>query len=307
MSGSSGGSRVVVGSRPTRSIWTRSPSWCWPGGGIRSPAGMRCIGQLTGWAAHRARRVAVRTATKNQLLGQLDRSFPGLTLALPDVLGTRVGRLVAEHFAEPARLASLGTTRFIRFAATRGLQVRRPVAERLVGAARAALPMPDAAVARRVLAADLALLVDLDAQVEAAEQQLKSLLPGSAFATLTTVPGWGTVRAGNYGAAVGDPTRWPSHRQLYRASGLSPAQYESAGRRRDGAISREGSVELRRALIDLGIGLWHSEPAAKAYAATLRSRGKHGGVIACALANRANRIAFAMVRDHTGYDPTRWT
>ena len=47
---------------------------------------------------------------------------------------------------------------------------------------------------------------------------------------------------------------------MYRASGLSPMQYESAGKRRDGTISREGSVALRRALIDLGIGLWLSEP-----------------------------------------------
>ncbi|MGI8901454.1 MAG: transposase [Nocardioides sp.] len=29
---------------------------------------------------------------------------------------------------------------------------------------------------------------------------------------------------------------------------MSPAQYESAGKRRDGSISREGSVELRPAL-----------------------------------------------------------
>jgi transposase len=166
--------------------------------------------------------------------------------------------------------------------------------------------MPDAGVARQMLAADLVLLAELDGQIEAAEAQLRTLLPNSPFATLTTVPGWGTVRAGKYGAAVGDPTRWPGHRQLYRASGLSPAQYESAGKRRDGSISREGSVELRRALIDLGIGLWHSDPASKTYAAGMRDRGKHGGVIACALANRANRIAFAMVRDQTGYDPTRW-
>ena len=110
----------------------------------------------------------------------------------------------------------------------------------------------------------------------------------------------------SYGAAVGDPARWPGPRQLYRAAGLSPAQYESAGRRRDGTISREGSVELRRALIDLGLGLWLTDPPSKTYAATLRARGKHGGVIACALAHRANRIAYALVRDQTSYDPTRW-
>jgi transposase len=131
-------------------------------------------------------------------------------------------------------------------------------------------------------------------------------LPDTPFAPLITVPGWGTIRAGNYAAAVGDPQRWPGARQLYRASGLSPAQYESAGRRRDGTISREGSVALRRALIDLGIGLWHADPAAKSYGQALRARGKKGGVIGCAMAHRANKIAYAMVRDQTGYDSTRW-
>jgi hypothetical protein len=38
----------------------------------------------------------------------------------------------------------------------------------------------------------------------------------------------------------------------------------------------------------------------------LRARGKRGGIIACAMAHRANRIAFALTRDHASYDPTRW-
>lgn len=265
-----------------------------------------CIGELAAWATHRSRRVAVRTATKNQLLGQLDRAFPGLTLALPDVLGTKIGRLVAAEFADPARLCALGASRLIRFAAARDVQLRRLVAERLVTAARDALPTRDGVVARRVLTSDLGLLTDLDTQIENAERELAALLPASLYATLTSVPGWGVVRVSNYAAALGDPDRWPGPRQIYRASGLSPMQYESAGKRRDGTISREGSVALRRALIDLGIGLWLTEPAAKAYAAELKSRGKHGGIIACALAHRATRIAFALVRDHASYDPSRW-
>lgn len=276
------------------------------GRGIPVSAREAVLVELAGWTAHRARRVATRTATKNQLLGQLDRSFPGLTLALPDVLGTKVGRLVAAEFADPTRLAALGASRFVRFAAARNLIVRRGLAERLVTAARDALPTTEGVVARRVLAADLALLIDLDAQITAAEAELARLLPAGPFQSLTSVPGWGTVRAANYGAALGDPARWPSPRQIYRAAGLSPMQYESAGKRRDGAISREGSVELRRALIDLGVGLWHCDPPAKAHAATLKARGKHGGIIACALAHRANRIAFALVRDQATYDPTRW-
>jgi transposase len=264
------------------------------------------IGELGAWVRHRSRRVEARSALKNQLLGQLDRAFPGLTLALPDVLGTKVGRLVVEQFADPVRLASMGESRFIRFAATRGVLVRRPVANRLVIAARDALTTRDAAVARKIVGNDLQMLMMLDQQVTLAEEHLRALLPSTPFTVLTTVPGWATARASAYGAATGDPHRWPGPQQIYRASGLSPMQYESAGKRRDGAISREGNVELRRALIDLGLGLWLNDPPAKAYAAGLRARGKKGGVIACALANRANRIAYALVRDQHSYDPSRW-
>jgi transposase len=195
----------------------------------------------------------------------------------------------------------------IRFAAARDVQLRRPLAERLVAAAKEALPTRDAVVARRVLASDVALLAELSSRIVHAETELARLLPLSPFSTLTSVPGWGVVRVSNYAAALGDPARWPGPKQIYRASGLSPMQYESAGKRRDGSISREGSVALRRALIDLGIGLWLTEPAAKSYAHGLKDRGKRGGVIACALAHRANRIAHALVRDHAVYNPARWT
>ena len=53
--------------------------------------------------------------------------------------------------------------------------------------------------------------------------------------------------------------------------------------------------------------MWLNDPAAKVYGTSLRARGKKGLVIACAMANRANRIAFALVRDQIGYDPSKWT
>jgi transposase len=276
------------------------------GRGVPVPVAGVALVELTAWVAHRARRVQVRSATKNQLLGQLDRCFPGLSVAVSDVLGTKVGRLVAAQFADPSRLAHLGVERFRTFAARRNVQVNRIVAGRLVAAARAALPTAEAVVARQVLAADLALLDDLDTQIAAAEDRIATLLPATEYTVLTSVPGWGSVRVGAYAAALGPISRWPAAAKIYRAAGLTPTQYESAGRRRDGGISREGSVPLRRALLDLGIGLWLRDPAARAYASTLRERGKPGGVIACALARRANKIAYAMVRDRKPYDASRW-
>ena len=106
------------------------------GHGVAVTARSAAVTELTGWAMHRARRIQTRTATKNQLLAQLDRCFPGLTMVLPNVLGTKVGRLVAVEFADPHRLAAFGVSRFVRFAANRGLRVRRSTADRLVTAAR---------------------------------------------------------------------------------------------------------------------------------------------------------------------------
>jgi transposase len=133
------------------------------GHGIPMTPRAAAVTELSGWAMQRGRRVLIWTATKNQLLAQLDRCFPGLTMVLPDVLGTKLGRLVAAEFADPHRLAALGISRFVRFAANRGLRVRRSAVERLVAAARAALPCFEARVARQVLADDLVLLACLDA------------------------------------------------------------------------------------------------------------------------------------------------
>jgi transposase len=277
------------------------------GRGAPVVAGEGPLIELAAWVAHRRRRGQVRTATKNQLLTQLDRAFPGLSLALADVLGTKVGRLVAAHFADPARLTRLGPERFREFAARRGVQVNRRVTARLVEAARTALPTAEARIARQILQADFALLDDLETQIAAAEEQIAALLPATGYHVLTTTPGWGVTRAAEYAAALGPFTRWGSPAKIYRAAGLTPALYASAGWRHDGSISREGSVHLRRALLGLGIGLWQKDPAARAYATTLRERGKPGGIIACALGHRAGKIAFAMVRDQAPYDPSRWS
>ena len=73
---------------------------------------------------------------------------------------------------------------------------------------------PGATVARQVLAAELALLRDLDAEIAGAE--LARPLP-----------------------VTGSPPSRPRP-QIYRAAGLSPGQDESADKRRDDGIRREG-------------------------------------------------------------------
>jgi transposase len=276
------------------------------GRGTVAPAFADPVMTLAGWVAHRRRRSLVRRRTIQQLTTHVDRCFPGLGRVLWSVALSKSGRLILAELPDPSKIARLGPVRLRSFAANRDVRMTRPLAERIVDAARNALPVPGAEVARRLLAADLELLDDIDTQINIADAEIEALLPSTPFAVLRTVPGWGPLRVAAYGAAVGDPERWPSPRQLYRAAGLTPRIYESAGHRRDGHITREGSVPLRVALVDLGIGLWHKEPAARAHGVMLRARGKPGAIIITAMAHRANRIAFAMVRDQHAWEASRW-
>ncbi|CAN5855244.1 hypothetical protein BH23ACT10_BH23ACT10_26240 [soil metagenome] len=52
------------------------------GRGYEVPAVAESLIELTAWIAHRRRRMLVRRATKQQLLGQVDRCFPGLAANL---------------------------------------------------------------------------------------------------------------------------------------------------------------------------------------------------------------------------------
>jgi len=139
------------------------------------------------------------------------------------------------------------------------------------------------------------------------EGDLAEVLPKSPAGILTTMPRVAVVRASNYGAGLGDPARFANAKQVYRLSGLVPTLYESAGRKRPRShLSREGRVELSEAILELGRALKDGHPDFALYAARLAERGKEPGVVACALGNRANRVAFKMVRDQLPFDPARW-
>ena len=101
------------------------------------------IVELAGWVHLRRSRVALKRAIGNHLISQMDRAFPGVSSCFCHLLGTRAGRLVIDEFTDPARLARMGVSRFQTFARTRGVRVSANNAEKLVEAARQALPAAD--------------------------------------------------------------------------------------------------------------------------------------------------------------------
>jgi hypothetical protein len=65
----------------------------------------------------------------------------------------------------------------------------------------------------------------------------------------------------------------------------------------DGWAAVEDAVKAQDPLLD---------EACQRALVQLAIRPLNGGVIGCAMAHRANKIAYAMVRDQSGYDPDRW-
>ena len=259
------------------------------------------------WAGARRRRLLARTALTNQLLGTLDLIFPGLDGCFDNLLDTKVGPVLLHELSDPDRLHRLGVKGLRAFTSRRGVLLQQRKAEQLHRAASEALRLPPAERACRaaVLAADLAMLDILNGQITHAEQQLSKVLPNTPAAVLMSLPGIGVVRASNYGAALGDPTRFRNADQAYRASGLVPASYESAGRARRGqGISREGNAELRSAIIELGRGLAQRDPDFARYKASVGGRMKPIQA-AIAVGHRAHRLAFALMRRGETYDPVR--
>lgn len=109
------------------------------------------------------------------------------------------------------------------------------------------------------------------------------------------------------GAALGDPARFANAGAAYRYSGLAPTSYESARRRATTVrISKVGSVELRQAMIALGTGIALHHPDFAAYKRRLLDAGKKPIVATIAVAHRAHRLAFAVIRSQQPYDAAKW-
>ena len=281
------------------------------GAGRPPPVRGDALAAQLAWVKHRRRTLGAHQALANQVQSQLDLVFPGLGACFADVLNAKSGRVIVAEICDPDRICRLGPARLQAFVARRGVRISRPKAAQVVEAAHVALRLPAAerAVLGAVLAADVGLLATLDDELTRAETALADILPATPAAVLLSLPGIGVIRASTYGAGIGDPARFPNASAAYRASGLVPTEYQSAAkqRRRGQRISREGSVLLRQAIIELGRGLAGHDDDFAAYRRRLIDIGhKSPGQAAVATGHRAHRLAFAMLRTQQPYDPTRW-
>jgi transposase len=125
---------------------------------------------------------------------------------------------------------------------------------------------------------------------------------------LRTIPGIGQIVAIHIYAAIDDIRRFPNASSLSSYAGIVPSVRQTGMAAHYGTITKAGSPELRRVLIQAAHAVMQSTRPATAPLKTFflrvyRNRGRRK-IATVALAHLLLKIAFHVWRDGTDYDPS---
>ena len=143
-------------------------------------------------------------------------------------------------------------------------------------------------------------------QRNAKANQIRGLVAEYGLVAPQQLGGVGPLVATALLATVGDARHYRKGRQMAAALGLTPRQHSSGDKHRLLGISKRGDVYLRTLLIHGARAVVsqakHRDDRLSRWCTDL-ARRSHPNVAAVALANKTARIAWAMLRQGTDYDP----
>jgi transposase len=147
----------------------------------------------------------------------------------------------------------------------------------------------------------LAVLGMLERQVEQLDQAVAQTAGDNSQARLLmTQPGVGPITALAFVVTIGDAARFQRGKQVASYLGLIPAERSSGGKRRLGAISKQGNVFLRTLLVEAAqSAVRHDPQLRKEY--LHRCHRKPKGVAKVAAARKLAVRLYWMLRTQTPY------
>lgn len=122
---------------------------------------------------------------------------------------------------------------------------------------------------------------------------------------LETIPGVGESTSAALLATLGDVKRFENAKQIAAFAGLNPALRESGtlmGRTR---ISKTGDSLLRKLLFMPALVAWQHNPVIKEFCQRLKSNGKNGKAIVCAVMRKLLHIAYGILKSGMPFDPKK--
>lgn len=146
----------------------------------------------------------------------------------------------------------------------------------------------------------------LDEQIADIDKELTAQLADDDLGQrLMTVPGIGPITASVLASEMGDGKQYRSGRDFAAALGLVPRQYSTGGKNNLLGISKRGDKNIRRLLVQCARAymsrLTYQSGQLARWVSTMLTR-RHSNVVACALANRLARIAWAITARHAVFE-----
>ncbi len=150
-------------------------------------------------------------------------------------------------------------------------------------------------------------LLALDDRVSEMDKLIQRLAENHADCVrLQQLRGVGPMIATAMVATVGDARQYHKSRQMAAAIGITPKQHRSGDRDRLLGISKRGDVYLRTLMIHGARAVVarakHKDDQLSRWVTGIATK-RHPNVAAVALANKTARMAWAMLRHGTDYDP----
>lgn len=161
---------------------------------------------------------------------------------------------------------------------------------------------------RAELRIELEQLRDVERAIESVERELDARAAEQpAVKLVRTIPGVGPRLAETMVAMIDDPHRFASGRQVGSYAGLTPTQFQSGNTDRRGRISRQGNPLLRSLLVEVcWLGRRYNPVIAAVYERVRGSSPTRKKIAIVAVARRLLVWAWAMLRDESPWDPSRY-
>jgi len=261
----------------------------------------------------RLSKIKMRTMLKNQIIGHLDRIFPGLVI-IGNAARERYTPMFATDFWEcqtmqhlirvcpdPRQLAAMSPKELIAAFQAHYFNMGPKTAAKIITyTQKVLLPDPEViAIRSELLQHDLFLLDVLEEQIVAMENRLVDLVAQTPYQIWTKLKGLSNIQVARLAASIGDPDHYTHAKQIFRRSGLVSGRNDSGIRQKQGKgskIVKTGDVHLRRALLDAIHTFILHQPVLFSYYAKLKL-SKPDLVARVATARRANGILWATLRD----------
>ncbi|WP_249222804.1 IS110 family transposase [Noviherbaspirillum sp. L7-7A] len=160
---------------------------------------------------------------------------------------------------------------------------------------------------RRLLTGLQSDLRQLDERISELDREIAQMAASDPVARrLQHLRGVGPITATALVATVGDASQFANGRQMAASLGLTPAQNSSGGKERLLGISKRGDAYLRMLLVHGGRSVMRTAVTKTDRLSQWITRiatTRHHNVAAVAMANKTARIAWAMTRNGTDYQP----